>query len=177
MAEALAIRDAGAADQTRLRDLYGAAFAATYGPTLGPFALAAMLAALDASELRHMLPGRDERAAVAVLEGQVIGSAVATERGRVAYLWGMYVHPAHQRQGVGTALLGHAVGWLSQAGSVEVRVLPSSPWAVAFYGRHGFQETGRESFEAAPGHVVQALVMAVPRTTLLERLGRPLTPL
>ena len=80
-----------------MRDLYGATFTATYGPALGPTALAAMLAALDASELRHMVPGKDERAAVAVLVGQVVGSAMSAERGRVAYLWGMYVHPVRQR--------------------------------------------------------------------------------
>ena len=73
--------------------------------------------------------------------------------------------------------LGHVLGWLSLAASVEVRVLPSSPRAVAFYGRHGFQQTGQESFAAAPGHAVQALVMAVSRTTLQDRLGRPLAPL
>jgi len=53
-------------------------------------------------------------------------------------------------------------------------VLPSSPWAVAFYRRHGFRETGQEPFEAAPGHAVQALVMQVPRIEFLERLERPL---
>ena len=177
MANAVSIRDACASDRGGIRDLYRATFTATYGPTLEPSALAAMLAALDASELRHMLPGQDERAAVAVLAGQVVGSAVSAERGRVAYLWGMYVHPAQQRQGIGTALLGHVLGWLSLTASVEVCVLPSSPWAVAFYGRHGFQQTGQESFEAAPGHAVQALVMTVSRTTLQDRLGRPLAPL
>ncbi len=110
MAEELVIRDACDADRAGLRDLYDAAFAATYGPTLGQPVVAAMLSALDASELRDMLPGRDKRAAVATLSGQVVGGAVAAERGRVAYLWGMYVHPGRQRRGIGTALLCHAAG-------------------------------------------------------------------
>lgn len=177
MMEGLVVRDACEADRAGLRDLYGAAFTATYGPTLGPSAAAAMLSALDASELRNMLPGRDERAAVATLSGQVVGSVIVAERGQVAYLWGMYIHPARQRRGVGSALLRHAADWLSQAALVEARVLPSSPWAVAFYGRHGFRETGQEPFEAAPGHAVQALVMGVPRIDLLEHLGRPLAAL
>ncbi len=169
--EAWVIRDACQADRGGLRGLYGAAFAATYGPTLGQHVVAAMLADLDASGLRSMLPGKDERAAVVTLAGQVAGSAVAAERGRIAYLWGMYVHPAHQRVGVGTALLRHVAGWLSSSVTVEARVLASSPWAVAFYGRHGFREVGHEPFEAAPGCAAQAMVMAVSYAVLLERLG------
>lgn len=174
--EAWVVRDAREVDQSGLRSFYGTAFAATYGPTLGQPVVAAMLADLDVSGLRSMLPGKDERAAVATLAGQIAGSAVAAERGLVAYLWGMYVHPAHQRTGVGTALLRHVAGWLSPSVMVEARVLASSPWAVAFYGRHGFREVGREPFEAAPGCTLQALVMAVPCAVLLERLGGPLMP-
>lgn len=65
--EAWVVRDACAADRGGLRDLYGTAFAATYGPTLGQPVVAAMLADLDVSGLRSMLPGRDERAAVATV--------------------------------------------------------------------------------------------------------------
>jgi len=58
----------------------------------------------------------------------------------------------------------------------ELFRLTSILWAVAFYGRHGFREVGREPFEAAPGCTLQVLVMAAPCAVLLERLGGPLMP-
>ena len=107
--------------------------------------------------------------AVATLVGRVVGSAVVAERGSVAYLWGMYVQPDHQRCGIRRALLRHVAGWLPAYAVVEARVLASSPWAVAFYGRHGFREVGEEAFEAAAGHAVRAMVMAARRAELIKR--------
>ena len=57
----------------------------------------------DRFDLHGMLPAKDEeRAGVAVRAGTIIGSAIIAERGRAAFLWGMYIHLAEQRQGVGT---------------------------------------------------------------------------
>ena len=163
----LVVRDACEADRDGLRGLWGATFAATYGSTLEQPVLAAMLADLDAGP-RSLLPGTDERAALAAIAGRFVGTAIAAKRGRVAYLWGMYVHPAHQRRGIGTALLRHVADWLCASTVIEARVLASSPWAMNFYRRHGFQQVGEELFEAAPGLTQQALVMAVPCAALLE---------
>jgi GNAT superfamily N-acetyltransferase len=167
----LVIRDATPDDHAGLRTLYAATWPATYTATLGEAAVAAMLDDVAASEMRCMLPGQDERAAVAMAGGTLIGSAVAAEREGIAYLWGMYVHPAHQRRGIGATLLRHVAGWLTPSATIEARVLPSSPWAIAFYTRHGFAETGRERLEIAPGLIVDALLFTIPRQSLLDGTG------
>jgi GNAT superfamily N-acetyltransferase len=155
------IAEAGAHDVAPLRDLYVAAWTATYGPTLGRAVLAAMLDDLDRSAMRCMLPGTGERACVARVAGRIVGSAIVAQRGSASYLWGMYVHPARQRHGLGSAMLRHAAGWLRPDSPLEARVLPTSPWALAFYARHGFRQTGQELLEVAPGHHVPALILTV----------------
>ena len=62
----------------------------TYGPSLGPSALDAMLQPLNEGAA-SMLPGNGERGYCLVLGGEIIGSAVVRELGKIAYLWGMYV--------------------------------------------------------------------------------------
>ncbi len=53
-----------------------------------------------------------------------------------SYLDRLYVHPRHQRRGVGTALLEKAVA-LSPTG-IELHTHQKNAAACAFYERHGF---------------------------------------
>jgi GNAT superfamily N-acetyltransferase len=57
-----------------------------------------------------------------------------------------YVHPAHQAQGVGGALLRHLCGATRRR--VLVGTWAAAEWAVRFYRRHGFVQVSREQKEA-----------------------------
>ena len=50
-----------------------------------------------------------------------------------------YVLPAHQRHGVGGALLGHLRGL--SARRMLVGTWADAEWAIQFYRRHGFEQT------------------------------------
>ncbi|RRS01497.1 GNAT family N-acetyltransferase [Glycomyces terrestris] len=97
----------------------------------------------------------DGRLWVAELDGAVTGF-VALDDDEVTWL---YVDPGRYRQGVGRALLRHA---LAQAGPrVEVTVLEGNPAALALYLSEGFTITqtrtgplvGNEAFTAT-GHIM-----------------------
>jgi GNAT superfamily N-acetyltransferase len=49
-----------------------------------------------------------------------------------------YVRPAHQRRGVGAALLAHLLA--SATRPVLVGTWAAAEWAIAFYRRHGFHQ-------------------------------------
>lgn len=53
----------------------------------------------------------------------------------------VYVHPDHERRGVGTALLAHLEGY-ARALDCQALTLQSSLNAVEFYERAGWQQTG-----------------------------------
>lgn len=55
------------------------------------------------------------------------------------------VHPAHQREGIGTRLIGAAKAWAAGQGKrkLRLRVLSTNPGAVRFYLKCGFVEEGR----------------------------------
>jgi ribosomal protein S18 acetylase RimI-like enzyme len=168
------IRPWTSADTPGLRAMYRATWTATYGPTHGPKVLKSLLALLDPPDLSGVLPQADGRTTVAesgaASSRQIIGSIIAAERGRTAYLWAMYVAPDHQRQGIGGALLRQGTDWLSTSEALEVRVMQSSHGAVAFYRTYGFREMAIEDTELAPGLPLRTIVMTVPRPEFMSRL-------
>lgn len=171
MSERLSIREVEAGDHGALRDLWAGVWPATYAAALGPAAVEAMIAELDATDLATMLPGSGERAAAAFLDDRLIGSVVAAKPRAVAYVWGMYVDRDHQRSGIGRALMAHAAAWVGDATALEVRALETSPWAIAFYEHLGFRRIGADHLDFAPGHRVAAAVMSIEPSVLLAAPG------
>lgn len=58
----------------------------------------------------------------------------------------MWVAPQGRGQGVGDALLRHAIGWVAQrdpGAALRLQVREHNEHAVALYERHGFVTTGR----------------------------------
>ncbi|WP_207483651.1 GNAT family N-acetyltransferase [Arenibaculum pallidiluteum] len=145
----IAIREIATSDGPALRALWRETWTATYGPSLGTEALAAMLGQLDAADPATMLPAADERGLCALLGGGIVGSVIFAERNRTACLWGLYVQPSRQRRGIGTLLLEAAAARLETSDRMEVRVLESSSGAVAFYRKHGFSISHQETDAAA----------------------------
>ena len=154
------IRGITDADSGALIDLWRASWTATYRRSLGEDALATMLADLEQHGVAAMLPGAGEKGYCAVIDTQLQGSIVIAERGRIAYVWGLYVLPDQQRRGIGSELLRTAIRVIEQAETVEIRVLESSKSAMAFYAGLDFVEIGREKAELIGALTIDTIVMS-----------------
>jgi GNAT superfamily N-acetyltransferase len=85
---------------------------------------------------------------LAMLDGRPVGMASGApgETDGVAELLSMYVDSAARGQGVGDLLIGEVERWARDvfgASTLELAVSEGNAPAVAFYQRHGFQDTGR----------------------------------
>jgi predicted N-acetyltransferase YhbS len=79
---------------------------------------------------------------VAVQEDGVVGTVTTTTYGRaLAWIGMMLVHPAHQRHGIGTHLMRHALDYL-QSQEVSCVKLDATPAGRPVYGRLGFVPEG-----------------------------------
>ncbi|OLP44325.1 GNAT family N-acetyltransferase [Rhizobium oryziradicis] len=148
-------------DHQGLVALWRDTWTATYGPSLGLAALDSSLKDLAQNGTASMLPGFGELG-YCMADGQDIrASAIVVERGTVAYLWGMYVHPSCQRQGLGSLLLKGVASEIATSSDIEIRALPTSSSAISFYQKHGFVETGTEDTELTGGVSAKTLIMSV----------------
>ena len=154
----LEIRDARLDDWGALGEVHDAARLQELAASVGVEAFKTLAETADDEGLF------DDRLWVAELDGRVVGFAAYADD---ELTW-MYVHPAHQGRGVGTALLRHLVDHATAEGveRIELTVLDGNP-ARRLYEREGFTlvetRTGRlagnESF-AATGHVLARISAA-----------------
>ncbi|MFN7961449.1 MAG: GNAT family N-acetyltransferase [Thermoanaerobaculia bacterium] len=97
--------------------------------------------------------------------GEVVGTATLTRKKPWAidlgyfqpvraalYLVNMAVHPHHQRQGVGRALLDHCAVLAREGSALALRLdaFDGAAGAGAFYARCGFREVGRKVYRGTP---------------------------
>ncbi|CAN7481686.1 GNAT family N-acetyltransferase [Pararhizobium sp. LjRoot235] len=146
-------------DTENLVRLWRQTWIATYTESLGADALEAMLSNLDAHGASALLPDNGEHGYCAVVEDEIVGSAIFADRAGTAYLWGMYVSPLRQRGGVGTLLL-EAVSSASNSDRLEIRVLSNIEPARSFYTKQGFKITGHEETEIMPTVHANCLIMS-----------------
>ena len=139
----LVIRPAEGADADAIADLYTAARVAAV-PAMPP---ALHTNAEDRAWFAARLSDGEHEAWVAEADG-VVGFALITP----TWLHGLYVDPAHQGQGIGSALL-ELVKSLRSDG-FGLWVFESNTPARAFYARHGLVEVertdGADNEERAP---------------------------
>jgi predicted N-acetyltransferase YhbS len=88
-------------------------------------------------------------------KGQRIVAMLGLKRNEIGHL---FVHPDFARRGVGRELVAYAAGVFRQTGYRDMIVM-SSLNATAFYGRFGFVEEGRGSFDVRPGLPLQFVRM------------------
>jgi ribosomal protein S18 acetylase RimI-like enzyme len=95
---------------------------------------------------------------VAVLDGQVVGVGNLDLHRDPPTIWKLYVVPAAQGSGAGSALLRELVD-LAGGATVTLEYVDGNDRAAAFYERQGFREVRRQPPEVAGG----------PETVWMER--------
>src|SRR5438445_328450 len=112
-------------------------------------AVAALWRAVFPNERLHNEPARifaekrdvqPELFFVAEIDGIVAGTVVAGYDGHRGWLYRVAVDPAHQRHGVGTALVRHAEQALAAMGcpKINLQVRSNNAAVVAFYRKLGW---------------------------------------
>lgn len=100
------------------------------------------------------------RVMVAARGGSIVGFAtIVTHEGDDAELEGLFVEPAHWREGIGTALLEAITREAAAWGANRLHVLANAE-ALAFYERHGFERLGERRTELGPMAVLMARPVA-----------------
>lgn len=89
----------------------------------------------------------------------IIGSAMVGHDGHRGWVYYLAVDPAHQRQGLGAALVAGAEVWLRERGvrKIQLMVRDTNQGAIEFYRRIGY--------EPAPVTVMQRWLDDDPRTS------------
>ena len=92
------------------------------------------------SEIRRKLAVQPELFLVGVLDGRVVASVMAGYDGHRGWLNYLAVDPAHQRRGLGTALVHEAERQLEASGcpKVNLQIRVSNRGVVEFYRRLGY---------------------------------------
>jgi ribosomal protein S18 acetylase RimI-like enzyme len=96
---------------------------------------------------------------VAEIEGEIVGAVGVNPTG---VIWMLYVLPAYQGCGVGSALYDAAIGTIKTAGRrrAVLEVMAANENAVAFYRARGWVPEGRRT-EHIPGFRFTALRMGL----------------
>ena len=101
---------------------------------------------LDRAGLREaLLATPSVRFRVAVLDGRVVGYAVAGRAGSRGYLQRVAVHPDHADHGLGRVLVGDALDWLQRRGArrAVVNTQEGNAAALHLYEALGFRPEPR----------------------------------
>jgi predicted N-acetyltransferase YhbS len=89
---------------------------------------------------RRLLAWSPDGCWVAELDGQIVGTTTVTAYGRrIAWIGMVLVDEAHRRQGIGRALLSHAIAYLERR-AVQTIALDSTPEGQPLYARLGFED-------------------------------------
>lgn len=101
-------------------------------------------------DLNAMLQSETTEVAVALLNGQIVGSGYARleiakpyhRHSNYAYLGFMYVAPAHRGKGINAAIISYLKGWARAKGLTELRleVYCENLPAIRAYAKMGFSK-------------------------------------
>lgn len=157
--------------ETELVEHLVACFSESYSDRFSPDALEAYLSSVREVEGAELLALDDESCFTfaAVDGGSVYGSVVVSRSSRGCFVWGMYVREERQREGVGSALLQHALKTLDPKDEIYLTVLKESSDAFEFYQSHGFSLVGEDEEEVFPDAIDPVVYMSLNRQNLSQR--------
>jgi ribosomal protein S18 acetylase RimI-like enzyme len=91
---------------------------------------------------------------VASVEGAVVGTILAGYDGHRGWLYSVAVHPSHRKNGLGTALVGHAEQALAEKGCMKInlQIMSGNERVVAFYESLGYAVEQRVSMGKRIAH-------------------------
>jgi ribosomal protein S18 acetylase RimI-like enzyme len=116
-----------------------------------------MLENLQRTGVDEILPGEDQKMFEAVeTDGKPCGTVVMSERETIAYVWGLYVLPTHQRRGIGKELMRRICRETKPETEIEIQVLRDSKKAISFYDALGFR-----AFKSGNEEVFQSISLDV----------------
>ena len=97
--------------------------------------------------IRSMVATAPDLFFVAELDGEVVGTVLAGWDGHRGWIYSLGVRPDHERRGIGSALLDHAVAALRERGcpKVNLQVRGDNRAVVGFYERRGWKVEDRVS--------------------------------
>jgi GNAT superfamily N-acetyltransferase len=141
----LTVRPAQAADVDAVVSVGQLAWPATYTPLAGADYVERGLATWWSRDgiLRSIEAGN---VTVAELDGEIVGMTGIEPGAEARFLWKLYVRPADQGHGAGTALLNDVLRRARDdgAGTVRLEYLDGNDRAARFYQGKGFVPLGRE---------------------------------
>jgi len=99
------------------------------------------------ADIRRKLAVQPELFFVAVLDSEIVGTAMAGFDGHRGWVYYVAVEPAHRRRGIGAALMKRVEGDLALLGcpKLNLQVRGSNREAVSFYRRLGYEVEDRVS--------------------------------
>ncbi len=124
-------------------------------------------AEFDEARWRERLTSATSTTFVAVLDGQDVGTAVASTHladERVAALFAMWVAPSARGRGVGDALVAAVKNWARDRGfeAVRLEVTDTNAAAIRLYERHGAVATGERGTFPPPRQHLHEHEMELP---------------
>ncbi|MFY0574231.1 GNAT family N-acetyltransferase [Cystobacter fuscus] len=125
---------------------------------------------LEDDSLTFLLPKAGETALMACVDGKPAGVLVTRRVRGVDCILALYIHPKFQRQGLGRALLSHAISKDSDLAIMEAHLLEASTNALSFYGALGFVEASRRRMVLPAVGSVGVVVMRLTRAGLISTL-------
>lgn len=170
---AVTTRPASQADIPGVRRVLVETWHATYDPLFGAERVTAITDDWHSEpRLRQGLERTDHRFLVAEADGDLVGTASATLKPHgVLRLDRLYVRPALQGRGIGTALLAAALTGWPAVRRIDLEVEPRNAPAIAFYRRHGFVPVPSPASGCVEKHL--AMYRHLPPTGFSIRRGEP----
>jgi ribosomal protein S18 acetylase RimI-like enzyme len=152
----LCIRQATAGDATAIAAVVREAWLAANGALLPGDTVTTLE---QTSHLGGFVAGEWHSVRVAEFDGEIIGAVGVNPAG---VIWMLYVLPAYQGCGVGSALYDNAIGAMKKAGSRKalLEVMAANENAIAFYRSRGWVPEGRRT-EHIPGFRFTAVRMGL----------------